>query len=96
MMNKNDVERFFCGIIFLFLLLLIEIISLLGINIFPLLEKWPFLLVLATIPLIVFHFIPEEVFDYYEDNPALFYAVYIIEAVFISILGLALHSKYYS
>ena len=68
----------------------------LGINIFPLLEKWPFLLGLATIPLIVFHFIPEEVFDYYEDNPALFYAVYIIEAVFISILGLALHSKYYS
>ncbi len=96
MMNKNDVERFFCGIIFLFLLLLIEIISLLGINIFPLLEKWPFLLVLAIIPLIVFHFIPEEVFDYYEENPALFYAVYIIEAVFISILGLALHSKYYS
>ena len=95
-MHKNDVERFFGGIIGVFIILLLEIISLLGIDLLSLFDKWPFLIVFAAILLIAVHFIPEEVYDYYEENPALFYAVYIIEGVFIFILGLALHSKYYS
>ncbi|MCR5081720.1 MAG: hypothetical protein K6B17_10285 [Treponema sp.] len=95
-MHRNDIERFFGGIIGFFLILLTEIISLLGINILPLFEKWPFLLGFGIILLIAIHFIPEEVYDYYEYNPALFYVVYIIEFVFMIILAFALHSKYYS
>ena len=33
--------------------------------------------------MIIVHFIPEEADDYYEENPALFIAIYIIEAVFL-------------
>lgn len=94
--SKNQLERFFSGIIAVFILILIEILALLGLNALFLLEKWPFLIGFPVGIMVIVHFIPEAVYDFYEDFPALFYVVYFIEIVLLIILGIACHNKLFA
>lgn len=85
MATKNDIERHFFAIIFIFFMDIIGLISKFGFSIFDCSEKIQILfgIGLLIVVIIIVHFIPEEVYDYYEENPALFYAIYIVEAVFL-------------
>ena len=95
-MKKNQIKRFFCGIIAVAILIIFEILSLAGLNIFALFDKIPFLIGVAIIILIIGHFVPEKVYEYYEDNPCIFYAIYFFECVFVIILAIFCHHKYFS
>lgn len=95
-MSKNQLERFFGGIILVTIIIILEILALLGLNALPLFENWPFLIGLAVGILVTVHFIPESVYDYYDEFPALFYTVYFIETVMMIILAIACHNKLFS
>ena len=93
MATKNDIERHFFAIIFIFFMDIIGLISKFGFSIFDCSEKIQILfgIGLLIVVIIIVHFIPEEVYDYYEDNPALFYAIYIVEAVFLFVFMIPGH-----
>lgn len=91
MATKNDLERFFGGIVLVFFLDIIGLISKFGLNLIAYLEKIPVLIGLVIVVFVIVHFIPEEVYDYYEENPALFYAIYIVEAVFLFVFMIPGH-----
>ena len=69
----------------MFILDIMGLISKFWVNFFDYIDKieLPFIIGLVIVVMIILHFIPEEVYDYYEENPALFYAIYIVEAVFL-------------
>lgn len=94
-MSKNRIEKFFGGIILLFIIIVMEIISLIGINVINILDNLPFMIGVAISILIIEHFIPEKVYDYYEDHPALFYIIYFLEFVILLVLLIGCHNKYY-
>ena len=95
-MKNNQTERFFGGIICVALLIIFEILSLLGLNVFAVLDKMPFLIGFALFILLLVHFIPEKIYDYYEDNPALFYLIYFLEFIVLIVLIFPCHNKYFS
>lgn len=93
MASKNDIERHFGAIIFMFFMDIIGLLSKFGFSLFDCSEKIqiPFIIGLVIVVMIILHFIPEEVYDYYEENPALFYAIYIVEAVFLFVFMIPGH-----
>ncbi|MBR5402207.1 MAG: hypothetical protein IK102_10405 [Treponema sp.] len=95
-MKNNETERFFGGITLVALLIICEILSLLGLNVFAVLDKIPFLIGFSIFILLLVHFIPEKIYDYYENNPGLFYLIYFLEFIVLMILIFPCHDKYFS
>ena len=95
-MKNNQTERFFGGIILVALLIICELLSLLGLNVFAVLDKIPFLIGFAIFILLFVHFIPEKIYDYYENNPGLFYLIYFLEFIVLIVLIFPCHNKYFS
>ena len=90
-MAKHEHERILCAMVFLFILDIMGLISKFGFNLIGYLEKIPVLIGVPIVVMIIVHFIPEEADDYYEENPALFIAIYIIEGVFLFVFMLPGH-----
>lgn len=95
-MKNNQTERFFGGITVVALLIICEILSLLGLNVFAVFDKIPFLIGFAIFILLLIHFIPEKIYDYYENNPGLFYLIYFLEFIVFIVLIFPCHNKYFS
>ena len=89
--GKHEHERILCAMVFLFILDIMGLISKFGFNLIGYLEKIPVLIGVPIVVMIIVHFIPEEADDYYEENPALFIAIYIIEGVFLFVFMLPGH-----
>ena len=96
MATRNELERFFGGIILLGVILLLEIISLAGLNVLTLLENIPLLAGLAIAIVIIVHFIPEKIYDLYDTYPGIFYLIYGFEGVMVIILIFFCHNKYFA
>ena len=96
MATRNELERFFGGIILVNVLLIFEIISLAGLNVLALLENIPFLVGIAIVIMIIVHFIPEKIYDLYDTYPGIFYLIFGFEGVMVIILTFFCHNKYFA
>ena len=95
-MEKWKIEKFFCGIILLFIFDILCLLSLTGINFIDLFGKLPVILIIVVGIYIIVKFIPEKIYDFYEDYPVFFYVFYILEFVCLFPLIFVVHNKYYS